>query len=83
MVSEENGDYLEAVLLLARHEDQFADSLDTMIARARILDKEGNSENAAAEYRAILLSGYQLPSDLTRYIKGKLVLEEAKSQGQM
>ena len=83
MFSEENGNYLDALLLLARHEDQYGDSLDTMIARARILDKEGNSAKAAAEYRAVLLSGYQLPADLTRYIKGRLVLEEAKSQGQM
>jgi len=83
MFSEENGNYLDALLLLARHEDQYGDSLDTMIARARILDKEGNSAKAAAEYRAILLSGYQLPADLTRYIKGRLVMEEAKSQGQM
>jgi type IV pilus assembly protein PilQ len=78
MFSEENGSYLDALLLLARHEDQYGDSLDTMIARARIFDKEGNSKKAAAEYRAILLSGYQLPADLTRYIKGRLVMEEAK-----
>ena len=74
--SEENGSYLDALLLLARHEDQYGDSLDTMIARARIFEKEGNSEKAAAEYRAILLSGYQLPADLTRYIKGRLVMEK-------
>ena len=83
MFSEENGNYLEALLLLARHEDLYGDSLDTMIARARILDKEGNSAKAAAEYRAILLSGYQLPADLTRYIKGRLALEETKSKEQM
>ena len=76
MFSEENGNYLEALLLLARHEDIYGDALDTMIARARILDKEGNSEKAAAEYRAILLSGYQLPADLTRYIKGRLLIQE-------
>jgi type IV pilus assembly protein PilQ len=83
MFSEENENYLESLLLLARHEDQYGDSLDTMIARARIFDKEGNSQKAAAEYRAILLSGYQLPADLTRYIKGRLVMEDAKSKGQM
>jgi type IV pilus assembly protein PilQ len=76
MFSEENDSYLDALLLLARHEDQYGDSLDTMIARARIFDKEGNSEKAAAEYRAVLLSGYQLPADLTRYIKGRLVMEK-------
>ena len=83
MFSEDNGNYINALLLLARHENLYGDSLDTMIARARILDKEGNSEKAAAEYRAILLSGYQLPADLTRYIKGRLALEGAKSQGPM
>jgi len=83
MFSEENGNFLEALLLLARHEDLYGDSLDTMIARARILDKEGNSEKAAAEYRAILLSGYQLPADLTRFIKGRLALEGTNSKGHM
>ena len=80
MFSEENGNYLEALLLLARHEDLYGESLETMIARARILDKEGNSEKAAAEYRAILLSGYQLPADLARYLKGRLALEAAKEK---
>ena len=83
MFSEENGNYLDALLLLARHGDIYGDSLDTMIARARIMDKEGNSDKAAAEYRAILLSGYQLPADLTRFIKGRLALEGTKSEGQM
>jgi type IV pilus assembly protein PilQ len=83
MFSEENGEYLDALLALARHEDLYGDSLDTMIARARILDKEGNSDKAAAEYRAILLSGYQLPADLVRFIKGRLALEGKKPGGQM
>jgi len=78
-----DGNYLDALLLLARHGDIYGDSLDTMIARARIMDKEGNSDKAAAEYRAILLSGYQLPADLTRFIKGRLALEGTKSEGQM
>ena len=83
MFSEDTGNFLNSLLLLARHEDLYGDSLDTMIARARILDKEGSSAKAAAEYRAILLSGYQLPADLTRYIKGRLALESSKSQERM
>jgi len=83
MFSEDTGNFLNALLLLARHEDLYGDSLDTMIARARILDKEGSSAKAASEYRAILLSGYQLPADLTRYIKGRLALESSKSQERM
>ncbi|MGW8287360.1 MAG: tetratricopeptide repeat protein [Desulfobulbales bacterium] len=83
MFSEDSGDYLNALLLLARHEDLYGDTLDTMIAKARIQDKEGNTEKAIAEYKAILLSGYQLPADLARYIKGRLALESSKSQGRM
>lgn len=83
MFSEDSGDYLNALLLLARHEDLYGDTLDTMIAKARIQDKEGNTEKAMAEYKAILLSGYQLPADLARYIKGRLALESSKSQGRM
>jgi type IV pilus assembly protein PilQ len=81
MFSEDNQNYLEALLLLSHHEDLYGDSLDTMIARARIFDKEGNSAKANAEYRAILLSGYQMPPDLTRYIKGRLAMESSKTQG--
>ena len=81
MFSEDNQDYLEALLLLSRHEDLYGDSLDTMVARARIFDKEGNSEKANAEYRAILLSGYKMPPDLARYIKGRLAMEASKTQG--
>ena len=81
MFSEENSNYLEALLLLSRHEDLYGDSLDTMIARARIFDNEGNSEKANAEYRAILLSGFQLPADLSRYIKGRLAMETPKTKG--
>ena len=83
MFSEDTGNFVNALLLLARHEDLYGDNLDTMIAKARILDKEGSSAKAASEYRAILLSGYQLPADLTRYIKGRLALEGSKSQGRM
>ena len=50
MFAEENGNYVDALLLLARHEDLYGDSLDTMISRARILDKEGNSEQATGQY---------------------------------
>jgi len=83
MFSEDTGNFVNALLLLARHEDLYGDNLDTMIAKARILDKEGSSVKAASEYRAILLSGYQLPADLTRYIKGRLALESSKTQGRM
>lgn len=74
--AEENESYVAALLLLATHEELYGDTMETMIARARIYDKEGNAAKAAEEYRAILLSGFELPSDLSRYIKGRLALDE-------
>ena len=76
--SEENRNYVGALLLLARHEQLYGDTLDTMIAKARIYDKEGNPQKAEAEYRAIILSGYELPPDLSRFIKGRLAMGKAQ-----
>jgi hypothetical protein len=45
-----------------------------MIARARILDKQGKPDLAVAEYKAILYSGYDLAPDLAQYIKGRIAL---------
>ncbi|MCF6291498.1 MAG: hypothetical protein L3J03_10945 [Desulfobacterales bacterium] len=78
--SEENGNNVGALLLLARHEELYGDTLETMIAKARIYDKEGNSDKAVAEYRSILLSGFELPPDLLRYINGRVTLEQAGQQ---
>ena len=78
--SEENGNNMGALLLLARHEELYGDTLETMIAKARIYDKEGNSDKAVAEYRSILLSGFELPPDLVRYINGRMALEQAGQQ---
>ncbi|OGQ97630.1 MAG: hypothetical protein A2521_10665 [Deltaproteobacteria bacterium RIFOXYD12_FULL_57_12] len=75
MFNEENSDYMGALLLLDRYAGLYGDTLETMIARARIHDKEGSSEKAVAEYRAIMLSGYPLPEDLSRYINGRLALQ--------
>jgi type IV pilus assembly protein PilQ len=76
--SEENRNYVGALLLLARHEQLYGDTLETMVAKARIYDKEGNPQKAEAEYRAIILSGYELPPDLSRFIKGRLAMGKAQ-----
>jgi type IV pilus assembly protein PilQ len=76
--NEENGNYVGALLLLARYGQLYGDSLETMVAKARIYEKEGNAEKALAEYRTILLSGYELPPDLSRYIKGRIAQNKTK-----
>ena len=56
---------------LKRHEDFYGDSLPTMVSKARIFDKLGKPDQASQEYQTILLSGFELPPDLARYIKGR------------
>ena len=45
--NEENRNYVGALLLLARHEQLYGDTLDTMVAKARIYDKEGRTNDEA------------------------------------
>jgi len=76
---EENDNYVGALATLAKFSELYGANLDTMIARARVLDKQEKPELALAEYQAILLSGYDLAPDLAQYIKGRIAL--AKTQG--
>ena len=71
---EESQNFEKALSLLQQHEDFHGDSLQTMIGKARILDKQGNRAAASEEYKAIMLSGYEIPPDLARYIKGRASL---------
>ena len=70
--AEEYQSYNGAMALLDRHEALFGDTLDTLVAKARILDKLGHSAQAVAAYNAVLLSGYTVPEDLQQFIKGRI-----------
>ncbi|HSR35704.1 MAG TPA: AMIN domain-containing protein [Desulfurivibrionaceae bacterium] len=70
--AEEYNSYNGAIALLQRHTELHGETLDSMIAAARLFDKKGDRQAAAAQYRTILLSGYELPADLQQYIKGRL-----------
>lgn len=70
--AEEYQSYLGALALLKKHEELYGDALDTLVAKARIHDKLGDSGKAVDEYRAILLSGYEIPADLRQYIQGRI-----------
>ncbi len=70
--SEQNESYQMALSLLTTYEALYGTSLETMISKARNYDKTGNSEKATEEYRSILLSGYNVPTDLENYIKSRL-----------
>jgi len=69
----ENNDQPEAALkLLDKFESYYGDDLNTMITRARIYDKLGQTDKAAAQYRAILHSGFQIRPDMKKFIHGRI-----------
>jgi type IV pilus assembly protein PilQ len=70
--SEQNGSYDAALALLDQYSQVYGNTLETMISRARIYDSMGSAEQADAEYKAILLSGYELPTDLKTYVTNRV-----------
>ena len=75
---EENENYIGALATLAKYTELYDATLETMIARARIFDKQEKPDLAVAEYKAILLSGYDLAPDLAQYVKGRIALANNK-----
>jgi type IV pilus assembly protein PilQ len=70
--SEQNNSLEMALALLIRYEELYSGSVETMISKARIYDKLGKTEQADEVYLAILLSGYQVPSDLEKFINNRV-----------
>lgn len=75
--SEEQKLYDSAITLLDKSEKLYGQSVDSMIAHARILDKKGDHAAATEKYKAIMLSGYQLPPDLKKYISSRIALNQS------
>ncbi len=71
---ENENDLPRALHILARYEGLYGSDLNTMIAQARIYDKEKHPQKAVEVYKSILYSGYALNPDLIRYIKGRLAM---------
>ena len=74
--SENNGQNEAALKLLDKYQSYYGETLDTMVAKARIFDKLGRSKDATEQYRAILASGFQLRLDLKKYIAGRLATKD-------
>jgi len=70
--SEQNGQPDAALKLLARYKTLYGESVETMVAKARIYDKMGQKDKANEQYRALLASGYQLMPGLKEYIQSRL-----------
>ncbi len=63
-----------ALELLGKNEKLYGDSMETMVAKARLYDKKGDKQKAVEEYQAVLFSGFEIPGDLKQYIKGRIAL---------
>jgi type IV pilus assembly protein PilQ len=74
--SEEKGQPEAALKLLNKYSDSYSDTVDTMIARARIYDNMGQTTKATEQYKTLLYSGYQLVPGLKKYIRGRLTMND-------
>ncbi len=70
--NENIGQPKSALTLLDKYHTYYAETKDTMLAKARLLDKVGQTIKATEQYKAILASGYQLRPDLKEYILARL-----------
>lgn len=74
--SEEQGQFEAALTLLDKYRTLYGANLDSMVAYARILDKQGKQDAATEKYKSILLSGFQIPPDLRKYINSRIALNQ-------
>jgi type IV pilus assembly protein PilQ len=74
--SENNGQNDAALKLLDKYQSNYGETVDTMIARARIFDKLGRATEATQQYKAILTSGFQIRPDLKKYVEGRLAAKD-------
>ncbi len=66
--SENNGQNEATLKLIEKYHSYYGETVDTMITKARVLDKMGKTEAATKQYVAILTSGFQIRPDLKKYI---------------
>lgn len=66
--SERLKQYEAALRLLSKHDELYGENLDSMVARARILDQQGRRTEADQVYTAILYAGFSVPQDLRAFI---------------
>ena len=74
--SEEQRDYAGALKVLEKHNSLYGKDLTGMVATARIHDKMGQQAKATQAYQAILRSGFGIPPDLEKYIKGRIAMKQ-------
>ncbi len=74
--SESNGSPAAALKLYDKYNAIYGESVNTMVAKARIYDVLDMKDKAKEQYESIIASGFQLSIDLKKYIESRLA--EAK-----
>ncbi len=74
--SETHKKYEESLKLLNKYNTLYGNDLNSMVAQARILDKQGHHEDATKEYKKVLLSGFRIAPDLKKFIQGRIALSQ-------
>jgi type IV pilus assembly protein PilQ len=74
--NEEQRDFAAAITVLEQHDRLYGKDLNGMVATARIYDKMGQPAKATQAYQAIQRSGYSIPPDLEKYIKGRIAMKQ-------
>ena len=75
--SEQQKRYAAALKLPDRHDQLYGENLNSMISRARILDRMDKRADATAVYKKILYSGFRIAPDLKKYIQGRIALSQS------
>lgn len=75
--SEEQKEYAGALKLLNKHDQIYGKNLNSMIATARIYDKQGDHETATEKYQSILYAGFRIPPDLAKFIENRIALKQS------
>ncbi len=70
--SESNGREEAALKLYDKYNETYGQTVNTMVAKARIYDKLGMKDKAEKQYRSVLTSGFQLQVGLRQYIENRL-----------
>lgn len=65
-----------ALKLLNKYAENYSDTVETMISRARLYDTMGQTQKATEQYKSLLYSGYQLVPGLKKYIRGRLAMKD-------
>jgi type IV pilus assembly protein PilQ len=62
---------------MEKHDRLYGKDLNGMVATARIYDKMGHPAKATQTYQAIQRSGFSIPPDLEKYIKGRIAMKHS------